>query len=122
MERVSRTNQVRIEADQSYPRHLPAINCALFWAQKAMVLSKKNPLGNPQVATRPIFALTKWECLEAGRYSNFLRWQIYVINTVDSTTLPLYEIAVELFHSQEWPKRIFSLQYQYIFIRKAMRR
>ena len=44
MERVSRTNQVRIEADQSYPRHLPAINCALFWAQKAMVLSKKTPL------------------------------------------------------------------------------
>ena len=81
----------------------------------------KNPLGNPQVATGPIFALTKWKCLEAGRYSNFLRWQIYVINSVDNTTLPLYEITVELFHSQEWPKRIFSSQYQYIFIRKATR-
>ena len=103
-------------ADTYPPSTMPCFGRKKRW------FGVKNPLGNPQVATRPIFALTKWECPEAGRYSNFLRWQIYVINTVDSTTLPLYEIAVELFHSQEWPKRIFSLQCQYIFIRKAMRR
>ena len=100
-------------ADTYPPSTVPCFGRKKWW------FGVKNALGNPQVATRPIFALPKWECLEAGRYSNFPRWQIYVINTVDSTTLPLHEITVELFHSQEWPKIIFSSQYQYIFIRKA---
>lgn len=51
MEQVSRTNQVHIDIPEHFWHwinqlrwHLSAIYCALFWAQKVMVWSKKTPL------------------------------------------------------------------------------